>query len=50
MAVPRKEDMDGLVRLGKYLAAHPKYILHFGKQKDVHVLHGYDEDIETRVC
>ena len=29
MALPRKEDMDRLVRMGKYLAAHPKYILHF---------------------
>ena len=43
VAIPRKEDMDRLVRMGKYLAAHPRYILHFGKQKDVHALHGYGD-------
>ena len=53
MAVPRKEDMDRLVRLGKYLAAHPRYILHFGKQRDIHALHGYGDsdfagEIQTR--
>ena len=36
--------MDRLVWLGKYLAAHPKYILHFVKQKDVHALNGYDDN------
>ena len=29
--------------MGKYLAAHPGYILHFGKQKDFHALHGYGD-------
>ena len=43
MAVPRKEDMDRLVRLGKYLAAHPRYILNFGKHKDAQALHGYGD-------
>ena len=45
--------MDRLVRMGKYLAAYPRYILHFGRQKDVHALHGYGDsdsacEIQTR--
>ena len=43
MAIPRKEDMDRLVRMGKYLAADVRYILRFGKQKDAHALHGYGD-------
>ena len=53
MAIPRKEDMDRLVGVGKCLAAHPIYILHFSRQKDVHALHGYGDsdfagEIHTR--
>lgn len=53
MANPRAQDMDKLIRLGKYLLGKPRYVMVFTKQRDVHAIHSFGDsdfagEIETR--
>ena len=50
MANPRMQDWERLLRLGKYLAGKPRYVIVFGKQKDVHAIHSFgDSDFAGEV-
>ena len=53
VANPRLQDMERLIRLGKYLAGKPRYVIIFGRQKDVHAIHSFGDsdfagEVETR--
>ena len=50
MANPRVQDMEKLVRMGKYLVGKPRYVIVFKRQKDVHAIHSFgDSDFAGEV-
>ena len=53
MAVPRIEDWEKLMRIGKYLKGRPRYIIMFKPQKDVFAINAFGDsdfagEVETR--
>ena len=38
MARPTKQDLEKLKRIGRYLKGHPRYLMRFAKQTDVHAI------------
>ena len=53
MANPGAQDMEKLLRLGKYLVGKPRYVIVFKRQRDVHAIHAYGDsdfagEIDTR--